>query len=258
MRRNTTGARRSCQGGVTTIPSFLAGTRGYAMAALLVGLAVMAIMLSVALPVWQTAVKREREAELVFRGEQYAQAIALFQRRFAGTFPPNIDVLVKQKFLRRAYKDPITGGDFQLLYVGAPLPGTGPGRGAPGTGRGAPAQGRGAPAQPTAPFGGTPSGAPFGRGGAIMGVVSRSTEASLRLYNGRGRYNEWVFVATQATTQAGAPGTPGTQTPVPGGRRGAGPAPFGGRPTFPGQPGGVPGRPGQLPPFQPPGRGVPN
>ena len=239
---------------MTAVRSHLAGTRGYAMAALLVGLAVMAIMLSVALPVWQTAVKREREAELVFRGEQYAQAIALFQRRFAGTFPPSIDVLVKQKFLRRAYKDPMTGNDFQLVYVGAatPTPGMPPGAGAPGTARGA----RGG--QPTAaPFGrGTPAAAPFGRGG-IMGVVSTSTDASLRLYNGRGRYNEWVFVATQATTQAGAPGTPGTQTPARGGRRGAGPAPFGGRQTFPGQPAGVPGRPGQLPPFQMPGRGAP-
>lgn len=230
--------------------SHRADARGYAMAALLVGLSVMAIMLSVALPVWQTAVKREREAELVFRGEQYAQAISLFQRRFAGTFPPNIDVLVAQKFLRRAYKDPITGGDFQLVYVGAPLPGTVPAAGTRGAARGA--QG-----QPTAPpLGrGTPTPTtPFGRGG-IMGVVSRSTDVSLRLYNGRGRYNEWVFVATQATTQAGAPGMPGTQTPVRGGRRGVGPAPFGGGPTFPGQPAGLPGRPGQLPPFQPPGGG---
>jgi len=45
------------------------------MAALLVGLSVMSIMLSMALPVWRTATQREREAELVFRGEQYAQAI---------------------------------------------------------------------------------------------------------------------------------------------------------------------------------------
>ena len=231
------------------------GTRGYAMAALLVGLSVMAIMASVALPVWQTLVKREREAELIFRGEQYAQAISLFQRRFAGTFPPSIDLLVKQKFLRRAYKDPVTGGDFQLVYVGAPLPGTAPARGTPGAARGGQNQPSSLPLGRGTPTPATP--AQFGRGG-IMGVVSRSTDASLRLYNGRGRYNEWVFVATQATTQAGAPGTPGTQTPVRGGRRGAGPAPLGGRQTFPGQPGGLQGRPGQLPPFQPPGGRGPN
>jgi hypothetical protein len=68
-----------------------ASTSGYAMAALLVGFSVMSIMLGAALPVWQTAITREREAELIFRGEQYAQAISLCQGRFAGTFLPSID-----------------------------------------------------------------------------------------------------------------------------------------------------------------------
>ena len=40
----------------------------------------MAVALSVALPAWRTMTQREKEAELVFRGEQYARAIALFQR----------------------------------------------------------------------------------------------------------------------------------------------------------------------------------
>ena len=99
------------------------GDRGYAMAALLVGISVMTIMLSMALPVWRTAVKREREAELVFRGEQYAHAIELFSRRNGG-FPPSLDVLVQGRYIRKLYKDPMTGeGDFQPLYFGQPLPG---------------------------------------------------------------------------------------------------------------------------------------
>lgn len=57
---------------------------GYAMAALLVSIAVMGILMSALIPVWTTAVQREREAELVFRGEQYARAIGLFQRKYAG------------------------------------------------------------------------------------------------------------------------------------------------------------------------------
>ena len=91
--------------------------RGYAMAALLVGMAVMAIMLGVALPVWRTAVQREREAELVFRGEQYANAIEIFQRRTGG-YPQTLDLLEKTRAIRRLYKDPITGGDFQPVFVG--------------------------------------------------------------------------------------------------------------------------------------------
>jgi type II secretory pathway pseudopilin PulG len=146
------------------------------MVALLAAMSIMAVMLGLALPLWQTAIRREREAELVFRGEQYVQAIRLFQRRYAGTFPPDVDVLVKQRFLRRRYQDPITGSDFQPVYAGS------------GTATG---DARAGGALPPTSF--------SGRGG-IIGVVSRSTEASLRLYNGRGRYNEWSFVATGAVT----------------------------------------------------------
>ena len=91
------------------------GNRGYAMAALLVGMSVMAVLMGALLPVWTTMAKREKEAELVFRGNQYARAIGLFQRKFANTPPPTIDVLVEQRFLRKKYKDPITNDDFQPL-----------------------------------------------------------------------------------------------------------------------------------------------
>ena len=234
--------------------------RGYAMAALLVGMSIMAIMLSVAMPVWRTAVQREREAELVFRGEQYAHAIELFQRRTGG-YPPSLDVLEKTRAIRKLYKDPMTGEDFQPVFVGQIIAGTpvvpgqqGRGGTTPQTaatqGRGAtpPAQGRGAAPSPFT--GGGVGQAGFGRagqpgvqtGGPIIGVISKSEASSLRLYNGRGKYNEWAFVATAATQQAGAP--TGAQTP--GGRGGQDPF---GRGAQPGR-----GRGGQ-PPVNPPGRG---
>src|SRR6187399_598272 len=84
---------------------------GYAMAALLVSLAIMAVALTVAMPVWKQMTQREKEAELVFRGAQYTRAITLFQRKNGQTLPPNIDVLVEQRFLRKKFKDPITGDD---------------------------------------------------------------------------------------------------------------------------------------------------
>ncbi len=95
-----------------------AAEAGYAMAALLVGLSVMAVLMSMALPVWTTFNKREREAELIWRGQQYARAIGLFQRKYANTYPPNVDLLVEQKFLRKKYKDPITNEDFQMIPAG--------------------------------------------------------------------------------------------------------------------------------------------
>ena len=88
------------------------GERGYAMAALLVAMSIMAIMMTVVMPVWKQTAQREKEEELVFRGKQYVHAIGLFQRKFANAYPPNIDVLVDQRFLRKKFKDPITNDDF--------------------------------------------------------------------------------------------------------------------------------------------------
>ena len=57
-----------------------------------------------------------------------------------------------------------------------------------------------------------------------MGVASTSTEKSLRLYNGRGAYNEWTFVPVQRTLQAGAGAGAGGARP-PGGAAGEAPRP---------------------------------
>src|SRR6185295_11936700 len=89
----------------------------------LVGMSIMAIMMTVAMPTWRQLNQREKEEELVFRGEQYARAIGLFQRKMGpGVYPPTIDVLVDQRFLRKKFKDPITNEDFLPMtqMVGAP------------------------------------------------------------------------------------------------------------------------------------------
>src|SRR5215468_10994805 len=98
----------------------LRGQHGYAMVALMVAMSIMAIMMTVALPTWHQMAQREKEAELVFRGQQYARAIGLFQRKSGpGVLPPNIDALVEGHYLRKKYKDPITGDDFDVVQAGA-------------------------------------------------------------------------------------------------------------------------------------------
>jgi type II secretory pathway pseudopilin PulG len=186
----------------------LRGQHGYAMTVLLVALSVMAVLLTVVLPVWTQAAKREKEAELIFRGQQYVHAIALFQRKSGpGVFPPNVDVLVDQKFLRRKYKDPITGGDFQLLpFVQAGTAAPGQIAGQQGRG-GQPAPARGANPPATPPAGGV--------AGGVAGVASKSTDESIRVYNGRTHYNEWEFRFQPAAPAAGAGGR-GGQAPGPG------------------------------------------
>src|SRR5262245_18315643 len=98
----------------------LRGQHGYAMVALIIAMSIMAIMMTVAMPTWRQLVQREKEAELIFRGQQYERAIGLFQKRSGpGVLPPSIDALVEGHYLRKKYKDPITGGDFDLLLAGA-------------------------------------------------------------------------------------------------------------------------------------------
>jgi type II secretory pathway pseudopilin PulG len=203
--------------------------RGFAMAALLVALSVMAVVMTMLLPAWQTMARREREAELAFRGAQYAKAIERYQRA-RGAFPPSIDVLVRERFLRKKYKDPmVADGEFQVIRVGQPMPGqtTPP----PADGRsGQPRAGQvRTPAEQSGQRGSPPPQSGFQQvtragetvgGGPIIGVVSRSTDTSLRLFNGRNKYNEWPFVPIAATQQGGAgagatatPGGPSTATP---------------------------------------------
>ena len=138
------------------------------MAALLIMISLLSIGMLALLPVWRQQSQREKEAELAFRGEQYARAIYLFRTKNGNQPPPNIDVLVQGKYLRKKYKDPITGEDFQPIFGGQqPQPGA-PGRGgaqSPGGAQfpGGAAQGRGASQGP--------GGATQGRSGGVQTVT---------------------------------------------------------------------------------------
>jgi type II secretory pathway pseudopilin PulG len=228
---------------------------GYAMAALLIAMTIMAIMMTVALPTWRHLAQREKEAELVFRGEQYARALTLFQNKNGpGTTPPSIDILVQQRYLRKKFKDPITNDDFVPLLQAATNPGTaaGPQRGAgAGTSVAAPATAQGA--------GRGTTGNPVG---GIIGFTSKSKDPSILIYKGRTHYNEWQFVPAPRLAAPGAAGQgagvggtrgggnragpQGAQNPFggtgpfgPGGQRGPGRGPGG-----PGNPQGGPNNPG--------------
>ena len=176
------------------------GQRGYAMAGLLVAVGAIGILISVALPVWSQNAKREREAELVFRGEQYARAIELYQRQYVGAYPPDLETLVEQRFLRRLYRDPMTeDGVFRAVYRSQvdELQGNVPAADRPGN--------QPEPSPETA----TPGESivfdqDADQSGGVVGVVSQSEEESLRVYNGRRKYSEWVFLHVTDRMDAGA------------------------------------------------------
>src|SRR5947207_1789959 len=89
----------------------------------MIAVTVLLISLTAVLPDIYTEGQREREHELIFRGTEYARAIAYFHVRF-NRYPMKIDDLIKgmngMKFLRHAYPDPMTrGGKWRFIHANA-------------------------------------------------------------------------------------------------------------------------------------------
>ncbi|HIC55999.1 MAG TPA: type II secretion system protein [Acidobacteria bacterium] len=168
---------------------------GFVMSALLVSIFIMSLLLAMALPVWHHAARRERESELIFRGEQYARAIALWQRQRPGSTPQDIDTLIEERFLRKRYRDPMTkDGKFQILLQ-SDLATISDGQMADSENGSERFSGQ-------ASQNSRDSVEPGGVAGGIVGVVSASDGVSIASYNGRNRYNEWVFIHTPNTELA--------------------------------------------------------
>jgi type II secretory pathway pseudopilin PulG len=176
------------------------GEEGYTIVVLLVGIGISMVLMAAGAPAWKYLMKDSDEQELLFRGQQIADAIQRYQQKNGNAHPPSLEVLVKGKFLRKEFKDPmVRDGKWRFVRpgegIGAPPPVAVPGVPTP------PAT----PATPLSPVGGrTPT--IGGAIGAIQGVVSTSTEKSLRVVNGRTRYNEWVFLPGQPMVIGRNPG----------------------------------------------------
>lgn len=97
------------------------GDSGYVMLVILLMLALLTLTVVRAAPSIATQIKRDREEEMIHRGQQYVRAIKHFYKKF-GRYPNSMDDLVETnhiRFLRRKYKDPVTtSGEWRLIHVG--------------------------------------------------------------------------------------------------------------------------------------------
>jgi type II secretory pathway pseudopilin PulG len=164
---------------------------GYALVALMVTVTVMMVMMVAAVPSWRYLMRNDHEEELIFRGGEIADAIGRYQKKNANALPPSLEVLVKGKFLRKAYKDPMTtDGKWRFIRQGETIAASQvpavPGGAGPTTTT--------TTTQPARPGGSTTVG---GTLGSIVGVASTSTDKSLRIFNGRTKYSEWLFIPGQ-------------------------------------------------------------
>lgn len=177
--------------------------------ALVVIVTVMHIAVAAALPLWSTALRRDREEELIFRGLQYAEAIRVFKLRH-GRDPVRVEELleVEPRSIRRLWRDPMTeAGGWALVFA------LQPGTGAAGqtSQQGDRRRRRGAetrpPRQPSLGERG-PADGELVQVGPIRGVHSKSDETALKSFFGAQQYDQWQFIDELITLpQIGPEGT---------------------------------------------------
>ncbi len=208
-------------------PASLGPESGVVFIWILVSFFVIAVLLVAAAQPASIVAKREKEAELVFRGEEYTEAIRLFQQEHGGAYPTKLKQLLQQgpkkhRYIRRLYRNPFDPeGKWILLgpgttvvskddkgntvykSSGAPTglptapttPAPTPGRqGVPGTG--APASG-GSPGQTRPGMPRMGQVLPFRIGGQegqpILGVYCKLHEKAFQDLLGNSYYDEWFF-----------------------------------------------------------------
>jgi len=161
------------------------GEAGFTYLWLLFAVAGMGLLLAAAAEVWDTAARREKEAELLFIGGQFARAIAAYHARSPGAakqYPEKLEDLVEdkrlpapQRHLRKVFRDPMThGAEWGLVKAG----------------------------------------------GRIVGVHSRSAGKPIRthfagrfaVFSGAASYEEWVFGPEVAEDVTAAEGTAAAAT----------------------------------------------
>ena len=165
-----------------------AATGGFTYIGVLLLVALLGVGLAGAGVLWSTAAQREREAELLFVGDQFRRAIGSYHDSSAGAkqFPLRLDDLLRdarlpntRRHLRRIYVDPMTGkADWGLVM----------------------------------------------RGDRIVGVYSRSEAEPIKragfaaadaAFETATAYSEWRFVHAPGTGAAGGP-APAAASPTPG------------------------------------------
>lgn len=161
---------------------------GFTYIGLLLAIAMAGFFMAAVSEVWHTAAKREREAELLFAGDQIRKALTRYVASAPGTerYPRRLEDLLRdprypipRRYLRQVYRDPMTAdGEWGLVKSGE----------------------------------------------FITGVYSRSDEEPLktagfiyadRAFEDKRKYSEWIFMAVEprvfrtrtpaATTPSAAP-----------------------------------------------------
>ncbi len=106
--------------------------RGVTYLAVMLAVVLIGISLATVGKSWKVAIKRDREAELLFRGNRIKAAIEQFAANYEvmksvrdHRFPLTLEEMTKppKPTLQMVYKDPITGGEFEVVRVNGEIQG---------------------------------------------------------------------------------------------------------------------------------------
>src|SRR5579862_3120563 len=94
---------------------------GYTLLFVVFLVAITLISTAIVVPNMLTQGRREKEAEMIWRGHQYERGIRRYMQKF-GKYPTSVDDLVKPtngiRYMRQAYKDPTSpDGKWRFIYV---------------------------------------------------------------------------------------------------------------------------------------------
>ena len=193
------------------------GEEGYLLVGLVVACFIILLFLAIAAPRVAKELERDKEVESEQRALQYVRAIQLYYRK-NNSYPTSIEQLLGTgtsgtsigpgtvRYLRQAYKDPITNGEYRLIlmgqaktqvkgFFGEPL-------------QGAPGIGGGIGGTPASAIGGNTPGTSVGNTSTIGGGTPGSSPSSGSGFSLGG--SSFGGGSTPGSAQAGTPGASGT------------------------------------------------
>lgn len=171
--------------------------QGFTLAGVLVAVALFLILAGVAATHWSFIRQREKEEELIWRGNQYVRALKEYFKQFK-TYPNKLEELLDEHCIRKLYNDPMTeDGVWELVRGNKPRPGQ-------------PVAGTTQSERPGAEKreSNAPQESSFVKTSGIIGVHSRSTEKAIKEYNEKRFYHQWVFTVADEQSKQGQKGGP--------------------------------------------------
>jgi type II secretory pathway pseudopilin PulG len=212
---------------ITKLHNRRSRSRGYILITLMLFVALLAIAAIAVLPAITFQIKRDREEEMIHRALEYSRGIKRYYKKF-NRYPSRLEELENTnniRFLRKRYQDPITGKDFKVLHLSDIMLNSGPVM--PGLTPPPTAGDQNAGKSDNPPDGQTKvtssvsssssssssdtsssSQQVFGGGGPILGVASASKAQTIREFNGKNRYGDWLFIYDPQSDHGGLLNTP--------------------------------------------------